>query len=148
MKKLIFILALVFTIVGTAAAQTASFAAIPASQTMQTIGTDYVLTNTTAQWFLFTAKKDGVTLQDFQVKIDSTTGDHTNIAIKLYGKKFSGSDWEQIGSTVNSTHTATHTVTSTIENTVYNGYRFYKAEFTPTGTGTSTIDQMIFKQWK
>ena len=133
-------------IIGTATAQTAIFAAIPASQTLMTVDQDYTLTNTVVSWFKFTAKKDEKTLQDFQCTLSKGTGSQTRVDVVLYGQKFATSDWVSIGS-----GEWRHNVNDSIvliENTVYNGYRFYKAEFTGTGTGTSTIDQMIFKQWK
>lgn len=146
MKKLLIILALVFTIAYTATAQTATFAAIPASQTLQTINQDFTLTNSVVSWFKFTAKKDQLTLQDFQCTLSQDTGTQTRVDIVLYGKKFDTSDWVSIGSD-NWQHGVNDSIV-TISNTSYNGFRFYKAEFTGTGTGTSIIDQMIFKQWK
>lgn len=143
MKKFIFILALMFVITSMATAQNGSFL-IPTRSTMKTVRTDYTLTNTTVSWFLFTAKKNEPSTQDYSVNLDSATGNHTNIAIKLYGKKFSGDSWTQIGSTVNST---SDTATETISNVASNRYRFYKAEFTGTGTGTTNIDWQKFKQW-
>ena len=46
MKKLLFILALVFVITGMASAQSGSFA-LPVNKTMKTVNTDFTLTNTT-----------------------------------------------------------------------------------------------------
>ena len=127
-------------------AQTATFN-IASDNTMKTVNTDYTLTNTTVVWFQLNAARDMRATQDYEINIDSVSGNHTNIAIKLYGRVFSDDSWTQIGSTANSTHTATHTVTSTISNTVANRYRQYKFEFTPTGTGVSTIDFQKFKLW-
>jgi|GEM_PF-3243510 hypothetical protein len=146
MKKLIFILALVFMIIGTATAQTASFATIPASETMQTINTDYTLTNTTVSWFKFTAKKDMSTNQDFQCTFSKGTGNQSQVDVVLYGRKFVSDSWTSIG-TGSWQHGVNDSIV-TISNTVYNRFREYKAEYTGTGTGTSTIDQQIFKQWK
>ena len=140
-------MAILFVITGIATAQTATFAKLPVDQTMQTINTNYTLTNAVVSWFLFTAKKNEPTTQDYQVNLDSLSGNHTNIAIKLYGKKFTGDSWTQIGETVNSTGSITHTATETISNAGSNRYRYYKAEFTGTGTGTTTIDWQKFKQW-
>jgi hypothetical protein len=113
---------------------------------MQTINTDYTLTNTVVSWFKFTAKKDVTTLQDFQCTLSKGTGSQTRVDIVFYGRKFDSSDWVSIGSD-NWQH-GVNDSTVTISNTAYNAFREYKAEFTGTGTGTSTIDQMIFKQWK
>lgn len=139
-------LAFVFTIVGIATAQTASFSAIPASQTLQQIDTEYTLTNTVVSWFKFTAKKDELTAQDFQCTFSWASGAQTRVDVVLYGRKFTSSDWVSIGS--DNWQKGVNDSIVTISNSSYNGYREYKAEFTGTGTGTSTIDQMIFKQWK
>lgn len=146
MRKLLLIL--VIAIVAIAAnGQTATFEEIPEYHTFKQIDIDYTLTNTTESWFKFTAKKDMMTIQDFQCVLEEGTGSHTNVAVALYGRKFDDDSWVQIGSTVNWTLSTADT-TITISNTAYNAYRYYKASFTGTGTGTSTIDQMKFKQWK
>jgi len=143
MKKL-FISALLFMIMGIAIAQTATFN-MSSRATTRTVNTNYTLTNTTVMWFQWNASKAVPTTQDFQVNLDSLAGNHTNIAIKLYGRKFSSDSWTQISSTVNST---TGTATETISNTVMNRFRQYKSEFTGTGTGTTIIDFQILKLWK
>jgi hypothetical protein len=143
MKRLISILALVFIIIGTASAQTATFY-IPTRHTIDVVNTDYTITNTTAVWFLWNAERDMRATQDYQVNLDSLTGDHTNIDISLYGRKFSDDSWTQIGSTTSSTD---GTATETISNTAANRYRQYKVLFTPTGTGTTIIDFQKFKIW-
>jgi len=145
MKKLFFILALAF--LGFAATgQTATFN-MSRKATTKPVNTNYTLTDAATVWFQWNASKAVPTTQDFQCNIDSVSGDHTNIAITLYGRKFDDDSWTQIGSTVNSTHTATHTVTSIISNTILNRYRQYKSEFVLTGTGVSTLDFQILKLW-
>ena len=147
MKKYIFILAFLFVIASIATAQEATFS-IKASKNFKKVDTDYVLTNTTVMYFQWDAARGIPATQDFQVNLDSLTGNHTNIAIKLFGKKFSGDSWTQIGSTVNSTAVGvTGAKTETLSNTVLNRYRFYKTEFTGTGTGTTTIDFQKLKIW-
>jgi len=142
MRKLLLIL--VIAVVAIAArGQTATFSISP-KNTMKTVNKDYTLTNTTVTWFQWDAPRDVPATQDYQVNLDSLSGDHTNIAIKLYGRKFDDDSWTQIGSTVNSTDS---TATETISNTGPNRYRQYKVEFTGTGTGTTTIDWQKFKIW-
>ncbi len=136
-------MAIVFMIVGTAAAQDATFY-IAERNSIDIVNTNYTLTNTTVVWFQWNAERDMRATQDYEVNLDSVSGNHTNIAIKLFGRKFSGDSWTQIGSTVNST---TGTATETISNTVANRYRQYKVEFTGTGTGVTTIDFQKFKIW-
>lgn len=127
----------------TATAQDATFY-IKSSNTIDKVTTDYTITNTTVVWFLWNAERNMRATQDYEVNLDSLAGDHTNIAIALYGRKFSDDSWTQIGSTINST---TGTATETINNTVANRYRQYKVSFTGTGTGTTTIDWQKFKIW-
>jgi len=132
-------------IIGTAAAQTDTFAAIPSNQTMITIGTDYTLTNTTESWFKIIAKKDGRSTQDYQCTLKKGAGTQTRVDVYLYGRKFTSDSWTLIGT--DNWQTGVNDSIVTISNTVANRYREYKASFVGTGTGTSTIDQQIFKQW-
>ena len=145
MKKLIFILAFLFVITNIATAQTASFK-IKSSATEKLVSTDYTLTNTTVSWFSWDVKRSTPATQDFQVNLDSLTGNHTNVAVSLWGRKFENDSWSQIGSTVNWAGTTSDT-TITISNVSINRYRFLKTNFTPTGTGTSTIDSQNLKIW-
>ena len=79
---------LVFTVIVTVTnAQTATFST--GSGTIVEHGTSYVLTNTTATWFMCSGYTDWITTQDYQCHIDSTSGNHTNVAVGLYGRKFS-----------------------------------------------------------
>ena len=115
--------------------------------TYYNLDTDYTLTNTTTSWFRWNMAKDMRTTQDFEVNLDSLTGNHTNVAVSLWGRKFSDNSWTQIGSTVNWAGTTSDT-TIIISNTVLNRYREYKTNFVGTGTGTTTIDFQILKIWE
>jgi len=141
MKKLLFLLAIVIVTI-TANSQTATFSTGNATEIEK--NTNYTITNTTAIWFQFNAEKHYPSSIDYQVNLDSVSGNHTNIAISLYGRKFDDDTWVQIGSTVNSTD---GTATETISNTNQNRYRQFKVLFTPTGTGVTTIDFQRFKLW-
>lgn len=143
MKRIIYILALLVTIT-TANSQTATFSFGSKDNTICEKETNYTITNTTATWFLFQGAKDYSCTQDFQCKLDSLAGNHTNIAVSLYGRKFSSDSWTQIGSTYNST---ANSEVITISNTVHNRYREYKVLFQGTGTGTTTIDYQYLKVW-
>ena len=143
MKKLILILAIAL-VAFAARGQTATYG-IDKDKTHSITTTDYTLTNTTVSWFLWNIVPQTPLTQDFQCILDSLAGNHTNVAVALYGKKFSGDSWTQIGSTSNST---AGTDTVTISNTVPNRYRFYKSEFTGTGTGTTTISSQELKIYK
>ena len=142
MRKLLLILVIAVAAIA-ARGQTATFN-IGEKHTYKIVNTNYTLTNTTAVWFQWNAERDIPSTQDYQVNLDSLAGNHTNIAIALYGRKFENSDWEQIGTTVNST---SGTATETISNTTPNRYRQYKVLFTGTGVGTTTIDWQALKIW-
>ena len=141
MKKILLILFSVFAAL-TLTAQDATFRV--GNKTLRDVSTDYTLTNTTESWFRFVMPKDVPTTQDYQVILDSASGDHTAIAVALYGRVFDTQDWTQIGSTTTST---TGDDTVKISNTSMVRYREFKASLTGTGTGTTTIANQAFKLW-
>jgi hypothetical protein len=146
MKKITFILALMFAF-AISEAQTVALTPLTDGDTYRNVGTDYTLTNTTARTFTLTAGQDYMTAQDLIINLDSASGNHTNVAVAFYGKKSDyTAAWTQIGSTINWAGTTSDT-TITISNTTENGYRLYKWTLTGTGTGTTTISNMEFKQW-
>ena len=142
MKKIVLILIAVlsFTFVN---AQTAY---VNKPNTYVNYSTAITLTNTTPATMYFDGKQDFTTTQDYQVQLDSVSGDHTNVAVALYGQKFATSAWTQIGSTVNWAGTTADT-TILISNTTANRFRKYKVVFIGTGTGVSTISNQEFKLW-
>lgn len=151
MKKFISILFLfAFTIVF-ATAQSVTLPTMDSyvkGGTYQIINTDYTLTNTTARTFIYTAPQPEPTTQDYVVNLDSLTGNHTNVAVALYGQKSEvKADWTQIGSTVNWIGTTADT-TIIISNATANRYRNYKAVITGTGTGTTKVDVQELKLFK
>ena len=113
--------------------------------TSQLVTTDYTLTNTTVRNFIYTAPQEKPCTQDFVIKLDSLTGNHTNVAVALYGQKSSvKGDWTQIGATVNwigvaVAHLSADT-TIIISNATANRYSSYKLGVTGTGTGTTKVD--------
>ena len=145
MKKLIFILALVFTIAYTATAQTATVQ-VASGYTYYNLTTDYTLTNTTVSWFQWNAAKDHPSTQDFQVEFSAASGSQTRVDVVLLGRKFSSDAWTSIG-TANWQKGVNDSVV-TISNTSINRYRQFKTQFTGTGTGTSTIEFQSLKLWK
>lgn len=143
MRKLIFILVLAIVAIA-ARGQTQTYNL--EDGTYKNVTTDYTITNTTAIWFLFKAAKNNSATQDFCVTLTKGTGSHSNIDVTLYGRKFSTTDWVQIGSTISS-GVITTTYTGTISNTVHNRYREYKVLYQGTGTGTTTISNQELKTW-
>jgi hypothetical protein len=141
MKKFLLLIAL-FSLAIFSQAQTASIEL--AGNTYAAITTDYTLTNTTAQYFEFHAAKEKAATQDVLVRLDSLSGDHTNVSVALYGKKFSDSPYVAIGSAVNWKGTTADT-TIVISNTSANRYTYYKLVYTGTGTGTTKINTQRLK---
>ena len=146
MKKLIFLIVLLagFSMIAPAQMLTTQLAK---DQTYVNIPTNYTLTNTTAAYWQVNAQVDWMTAQDVIVHLDSLTGDHTNVALAIYGRKSAQtSTWTAIGSAINWKGTTSDT-TIIFSNTTENGYRQYKVLFTGTGTGTTRIDNMELKLW-
>ncbi len=143
MKKLILFLFLAIGFI--ANAQTVTFPQMVSNATIQTVSTAYVLTNTTARNFIFTAPQPKPCTQDFIIKLDSLSGNHTNVAVAIYGQKSAiKGDYTQIGSTVNWKGTSKDTVII-ISNASANRYSNYKYTITGTGTGTTNITPQVLK---
>lgn len=107
--------------------------------------TDYVLTNTTVRNFVWTAPQPKPTTQDIVIDLYSLAGNHTNVAVAVYGQKSNiKGDWTQIGSTINWKGTTADT-TIIISNATANRYSWYKTTLTGTGTGTTTIANQVLK---
>jgi hypothetical protein len=105
---------------------------------------DYTLTNTTAGYTLYKAAMPTAATQDFIVKLDSISGNHTNVAVAVYGQKFDNSAFVQIGSTLNWKGTTLDTII-VFSNATANRYRNYKVLYTGTGTGVTKVDYQQFK---
>ena len=144
MKKFL-LLILVVALGVTTNAQTSTKSA-KTGQTYSEIKTDYTLTNAVESWFQFNFAQPQKATQDFRVKLDSLAGNHTNVAVAIYGRKFDSDSWTQIGSTVNWLGTTADT-TIIISNTSANRFRQYKVGYTGTGTGTTTISNQEVKVW-
>jgi len=144
MKK--FILLLVLAVVAIAAnSQTYNLAI--GEGTWKQVGTDYTVTNTTAVNLIWFAPNDWTTTQDYLIQLDSVSGDHTNVAVALYGAKFATGAYSAIGSAVNWKGTTADT-TIIISNATANRYRYYKVVVTGTGTGVSKVDSQELKLYQ
>jgi len=144
MKNLIIILIL-FAASVTVRAQSGTYQ-VTTGNTMVTVGTDYTVTNTDVSYFIFKCEKNYPISVDYQVLLTKGTGSHTDMSVQLYGRKFSGDAWSAIGVPVTSgTITTTYLLTVSYPGNLQ--YREFKAEFTGTGTGTTTISSQTFKCW-
>lgn len=143
MKKLVLFLSLVFALFVSVQAQTVNLA-VPSGSTYANWLTDYNVTNTTARNFVIYGAQDFAATQDYLIQLDSVSGNHTNVAVALYGAKFETTAYSQIGSTVNWKGTTADT-TIVISNASANRYRYYKVVVTGTGTGVTKVDSQEFK---
>lgn len=144
MKK--FLIILVLAVVAMAAnAQTYNIAFSGKTYAVQ--NTDYTVTNTTAVNLIWFAANDFPTTQDYLIQLDSVSGNHTNVAVALYGAKFASGSYSSIGSAVNWKGTTADT-TIIISNATANRYRYYKVVVTGTGTGVSKVDSQEFKLYQ
>ena len=145
MKRIIFLIALMFAVAAISEAQIATLN-MPKGNTYLEYTTDVTLTNTTAKYFQINAPQDWYTAQSYIVHLDSASGNHTNVACVLAGRvSDQTSTWTTIG-TVNWGGTSADT-TIIYLNATENQYRQFKLTFTGTGNGTTTIANMEFKQW-
>lgn len=108
------------------------------------VNATYNITSTTVGYMLFKAGANTPTTQDYAVKLDSISGNHTNVAIKIYGQKFDSGAYAQIGSTINWKGTTKDTLII-FSNATLNRYRNYKVEYTGTGTGVTRLTYQEFK---
>lgn len=142
MKKLVFLLSLIAVFAMNFQAQTTNLAM--GEGTYMSVLTDYNLTNTTVRNMIFFAPQDFAATQDYLIQLDSVSGNHTNVAVALYGSKFATTTYSQIGSTVNWKGITADT-TIVISNATANRYRYYKVVITGTGTGVSKVDAQELK---
>ncbi len=145
MKKLIFLVILVLAFVTLEAQIATKNIATGKSQTEYT--TDVTLTNAVAQYLYIISKQHTYTAQCLVVQLDTgAAGNHTNVALQLQGRYTTADAWANVGSAINWKVTTADT-TIVYLNATENGYRQWKVLFTGTGTGTSTIDNIFFKQY-
>ena len=148
MKKIISILFIVFFAVSANAQM--NTVSIPSGSSyvkpvISLTNTDFRITNTTAKYTLLNAAQNFPCTQDFSISLDSISGNHTNVAVAVYGQKsFLKGDWTQIGSTINWKGTTSDT-TIVFTNATANRYRSYKIVYTGTGTGVTRVKALEFK---
>lgn len=142
MRKLIFIL--VFGLLAIFA--NAQLVTLNLATPKTFIGTtaDYNVTNSTVAYTLIRAEQHVKTTQDLYVQLDSLSGNHTNVSVALWGKKFDDSAWVAIGSAVNWKGTTADTAI-VISNATANRYRIYKVVYTGSGTGVTKVDKQELK---
>lgn len=145
MKKIILLTACLLAFAFASQAQMVTTYLSP-GKTKAEITTDYTLTNAVARYWQVNTQQDYYTAQCLIVNLDSASGNHTNVAIQLQGRYTDMDAWANVGSAINWKGTTSDT-TIVYLNATENGYRQFKINFTGTGTGTTTVDRMVFKQW-
>lgn len=149
MKK--YILLLIVLMVGVfASAQSVTLPAMPFGDTYQYIPTDYTVTNTTARTFIFFAPQHEKNTQDYVIKLDSVSGNHTAVAVVFYGgKSLIKGDWTQIGTaTWTTVPKPSADTTIIISNATANRYRYFKATVTGSGSGVTKVSDQELKLWR
>ena len=141
MKQIIALLFIMLSLAGIA--QTYNVG-LDAGTSYKLVSTDYTVTNTTPVNVIWQAGYDFKACQDYLIQLDSVSGNHTNVAVALYGAKFATSAYSAIGSAVNWKGTTGDT-TIVISNATANRYRYYKIVVTGTGTGVTKIDSQELK---
>lgn len=141
MKKFLVLIVTLFVAV-TLSAQLATIA-IPKGETYKSLPTAYTITGTTAGYFQINAGQVYPTTQDYIVQLDSVSGNHTNVAVVLQGRKFTNAAWTTIA-TANWKGTTKDT-TIVISNNTANRYIQYKVLYTGTGTGVTRIKNQEIK---
>lgn len=150
MKKLIFLFAMLMTVF-VASAQKVTLPGLSDGQTYYYTPTDYTLTGTTGLYFTINTATPKPATQDFTIKLDSVSGNHTNVAVSLYGvKSLIKNDSTQIGSTVNWVGIRggglSKDTVITISNATANRFKYYKWKVVGTGsTGVSKVSDTELK---
>lgn len=145
MKKLLFILAFIFAVVSAEAQFKTT--TLHSGITYAEYSTDVTLTNAVVQYWKIVAPQNWYTAQTVIVQLDSLAGNHTNVAVALFGRVSDQTTvWTAIGSAINWKGTTADTVII-YTNATENLYREFKFQYTGTGTGTTTIDNQEFKQY-
>ncbi len=108
--------------------------------------TDYTLTNTTADTFIFYAPRANFATQAYTVSLDSASGNHTSVATSLYGRITTSDTWTQIGSTITWVGSDADTSFS-IVGTTPNAYKYFMVRMVGVDTGVTTINNQEFNLW-
>lgn len=149
MKK--YIVLFITLIIGVfATAQTVTFPALDTETTYSYVGTDYSFTNSVARVFVFPTRSHYKTAQDYVIRLDSVSGNHTSVTVVLAGSKSAlKNDWTTIGTVVWTTvPKPSADTTIIISNATANRYRYLRATVTGAGSGVSKVSDQELKLWR
>ena len=144
-KYIILFIAMIISVFATA--QTVTYPVVQPDITYTYVSTDYNLTNTTVRNFVFPAFQHEKSTQDYVIKLDSVSGNHTAVAVVLYGGKSAiKGDYTQIATATWKRTTADTVIV--LSNTTANRYRYFKITLTGTGTGVTKVSDQELKLWR
>ena len=149
MKK--YIILLIALIIGVfATAQTVTLPALDTDITYSYVSTDYTFTNNVARVFVFPTRSHYKSAQDYVIRLDSVSGNHTSVTVVLAGSKsVLKNDWTTIGTVVWTTvPKPSSDTTIIISNATANRYRYFRATVTGAGTGVSKVSDQELKLWR
>lgn len=142
MKRIIFLLALMFAMTAISEAQNVSLYGKTGQKYFQ-YSADLTITSTTPVWYLIKTDADFPTTQHILIDVDSVSGNHTAVALLLYGRNFDDAAWTAISSTIVDQGVDDDT-NITLTNTTETRWRQFKLLLTGTGTGVSVVDKLEF----
>jgi len=142
MKRLILALVVMFAISAISTAQNVTLYGQKGQQYFQ-YSTDVTITSTTPVWYLIKTDANWPTTQHILIDVDSVSGNHTAVALLLYGRNFDNAAWTSISSTIVNQGVDQDT-DITLTNTNETRWRQFKILLTGTGTGVSTVDKLEF----
>lgn len=146
MKRIILLIALMFAITAISEAQTVSLYGKDGQQYFQ-YSTNVTITDAAPVWYLIKTDADWPTTQHILIDVDSVSGNHTAVALLLYGRNFDDAAWTAISSTIVD-QGVDDDVNLTLTNTTETRWRQFKVLLTGTGTGVSVVDKMEFLMLK
>ena len=146
MKKFIIFISLILCMAAFSASAQMKTSTLPNGVSWVQVTENFTLSNAVAQYWQINYSPEWYNAQSITINLDSLTGNHTNVAVAVYGRVSDQMAWTQIGSTVNWKGTTSDT-TFTFTNSTEAAYRQVKVLYTGTGTGTTRIDTQEFKYW-
>jgi hypothetical protein len=106
----------------------------------------YKITGTTAGYVLFQAAMNYPTTQDFVIRLDSASGNHTAVAIVVAGQKsVLKNDWTTVATAT--WYRTTKDTVIILSNATASRYQNFKYTFTGTGTGVTKLTNSYLKLW-
>jgi hypothetical protein len=145
MKKVLFFIALMLTFGVISEAQTVIHGR--AGQQYFKYTSPVTITNDTPVEFHIKTLAEWPTTQHAYIKVDSVSGNHTAIALLLYGRNFDDAAWTSISSTIVDQGVDSD-VANTLTNTTETRWRQFKILLTGTGTGVSRVVNLEFLMLK